>query len=222
MEDKIQNNKNNYTFLSTDIKTVMENINKFIIPENQRAIEYLWNMNILTTMTNNYDNNTSWIIIGKLSKENEEIFFEIINKNIKNGIKITHNSKGFELPIKPGTKDIFEDFLPLFNFFKFQDVQKDGYMTIEEFFLNFTDCYKLVYKQSNSLENTKIYRYKDNITSSKVKIIDYSKIVKPLEDYLANANLLEYYDAEEEKIFFNKRLYDGHMRYKNYIKQKKL
>ena len=51
--------------------------------------------------------------------------------------------------------------------------------------------------------------------TDKVRVYDETKATKSLEGYLEDAGLLDCYDAEEKKIFFNRRLYEGHMRYKN-------
>ena len=138
-----------YGWVSVPIKDVMKDPKKYIIPENLAAISYLWDMNILTEQTNNYDNEDSWIAIGMLSEENLKIFSDMYNSKEKwhdesaPGI-LNHHGWGFRVPVKPGTKDTLEDFLPLFKMLKFQDVQRDGYMTIDEFYSKYTDCYKTI------------------------------------------------------------------------------
>ena len=52
--EKTLEEKMKYHYLSEPIYIVMENIDKYVIPENIRAIEYLWDKNILTTQTNDY------------------------------------------------------------------------------------------------------------------------------------------------------------------------
>lgn len=225
-------------YTAMPIQDVMANPSKYIIPENLRSIEYLWNMNILTTQTNDYENNDSFIAIGMLSKENAEVFNEMLNdmEYRKPGCPgmLMQYGNGFIVPVKPGTKDPFEDFLPLFNKLQMQDVQRDGYLTIDEFYSRYTDCWKLIRNPYLGLEPSP-YDYKDNIQefirvhgeflrkkyprTPWIGVYDETKATKSLEEYLADAGLLDCYDAEEQKIFLNRRLYEGHMLYKNIVQK---
>ena len=230
-----------YYNVSNPIAIVMAHIEDFVIPENRRAIEYLWDMNILTTQTNDYDNENSWIAIGNLSEENLKIFYDFANNRRKipeemGRIGLLGYGNGFEVPVKPGTRDTFEDFKPLFAMFKRQDVQKDGYMTVEEFYIKFTDCHKWVDnpeyhplpepRRSDYAEARDYYRaMSDHLESlatiRKVQAFDPTKCVKDLKEYLADAKLLDCYDEEEGKIFYNRRLYEGHMRYKEMMQKER-
>lgn len=226
-----------YAYVSTAIAEVMNNIEEFIIPENRRIIEYLWDKNILTTQTNNYENDYSWISIGELSEENNEIFWNLANEMANKDERIEPKFtiyKGLSVPIIPGSKDTFDDFKPLVDMLRPQDVQKDGYMTKEEFFINYTDCWKVIdnpeYEKISEPEYedyTSILEYQkaceayiDSISKRKIKVIDESKVTKPIEEYLNEAGYSECYDEEEGKIFYNRRLYEGHMRYKEHNKIK--
>ncbi len=222
-------------YVSMPIKKVMDNPSEFIIPENIDAIEYLWNMNILTTQTNDYENDDSWIAIGMLSKENSKIFYEMRNNDIflkddAPGVLI-HHGNGFRVPVKPGSKNTLENFLPLFKMLKFQDIQRDGYMTIDEFFSNYTNCWKVIKNpyldlepKLNDFENIDDYidasfqyhsmRYPNMET---IRVFDQEKAVKSIKEYIEEAGFLECYDEEENKIFYNKRLYENHMKYKNSV-----
>lgn len=220
-----------YDYVATNIKTVMENIDEYVIPENQRIIEYLWDMNIITTHTNNYDNDFSWVAIGELSEENKKVFWERANKDSildeRLYPKFTLFS-AFSIPVKPGTKDTFDDFKSLVDLLKPQDVQKDGYMSIEEFYINCTDCWKIIdnpcygtilepqYENYSDIhEYQKAYEIYNSSLTRRIKVIDESKITRPLEEYLEEAGYSGCYDALEGKIFYTRRLYEGHMRYKN-------
>lgn len=228
-----------YIYPSMDIATVMDNIDEFIIPENQRAVKYLWSKNILTEQNNNYDNKDSWINIGKLSAENAKIFWELANdmrfnnpSNVRIGL--VGKGKGLRVPIVPGKgNDTFEAFRPLIDIFGMQDVQKDGYMTVDEFLIGYIDCYRIIrnpeynplvnpryLKITDPIEFAKAYSaYADSATVLKyLKVVDTDKMVKPLEEYLKDFGLLEFYDEEEGKIFYNRQLYEGHMRYKKEAK----
>ena len=226
-----------FKFGSVPINLVMANIEKYVIKENRRAIEYLWDKNILTTQTNNYDNEESWIAFGELSDENLEIVMREINTSVSYGgiprFAFNHG-KAIEIPTKPGTKDTFEDFKYLIDKLEDQDVQKDGYMTIDEFYIDCMGFYKLtnnpfyhplIEPKRKDYSTEEMYRKALNfylnepVLLRKIKVVDESKIARPLEEYLKEKGL--YYDSDEKKIFYNKRLYDGHMRYKQKHKSKK-
>ena len=227
-----------YSYVSTAIQYVMANIDEYVIPENRKIIEYLWDMNILTTHTNNYENDFSWVALGELSEENHEIFWSLANKmgtlDERKEPKFSNN-QAISVPVVPGSKDTFEDFKPLVDLLKFQDVQKDGYMTIEEFLINYTDCYSIIdnpdyenlkepfFEDFNDIKEYKkaVDEYFKRTSLKRIKVVDQSKMTKTIEEYLEEAGLLDFYDKEENKVFYNKRLYDGHMRYKEeYSKSK--
>ena len=63
-----------YQYSIIDMRTVMNNPDEYIIPENLEACKLLWSKNIFTKMCNNYDNDYSWITINTFSHENQEIF----------------------------------------------------------------------------------------------------------------------------------------------------
>lgn len=218
------NDFSHYVAVPTDI--VMNNPSEYIIPENLKIIEYLWDMNILTVMTNDYMDNDSWIVVGILSKENEKLFNEMRNDLDNFFVDV---AGFFRVPVKPGTCDTFDDFLPLFSQFQMQDVQRDGFMTIDEFYAKYTDCWKIIDNpylkldlQLDNCESVSSYcAFCSNYERMKypktlvIKAFDESKAVKSIEEYLDDVGLLDCYDSEEGKIFLNKRLYEGHMRYKN-------
>ena len=222
-------------YVSMPIEQVMADPDEFIIPENRRAIEYLWDMNIITQQTNDYENEDSWIALGMLSKENDKIITKMRNDMQfsdpqKPGI-LLHHGLGFRVPVKPGTKDTFDDFKPLFELLSMQDVERDGYMTLDEFYSRYTDCWKQIRNPYLELE-PKIENYEDPrewLEASHdyyrkkypqtpfVRVYDETKATKSLEEYLEAAEFLDCYDPEEQKVFLNRRLYEGHMRYKEYM-----
>ena len=229
-----------YYNVSNPIAKVMEHIENFVIPENRRAIEYLWSMNILTTQTNDYDNKNSWIAIGNLSPENTKIFYDFANRRRiipeeEGFIGLLGYGNGFSVPIKPGDKDPFDEFKKLFDFFHYQDVQKDGYMTVDEFYIKFTDCYRWVDNPERNVPMPRKKDYEDERDYyraygkyldaqglvAKIKVFDITKCVKDLRDYLEEAGLADCYDEEEGKIFYCRRLYEGHMRYKEMMQKGK-
>lgn len=217
---------------SLPIEVVMENPGLYIIPENISAIEYLWNMNILTRQTNDYENDDSWISLGMLSKENEEIFSRLRNDpnylDQHNAGVLLEYGYGFRVPVKPGTKDPLDEFLPLFSELKMQDVQRDGYMTLDEFYAKYTPCFKVIDNPYLALEPnidncSSVDEYREKLNDYKrmrypdtptIRVFDETKATKSLQEYLADVGLAGCYDPLEGKIFLNRRLYEGHMRYK--------
>ena len=223
------------------IQDVMDDPTRYIIPQNLNAIQFLSYLNILTEQTNDYENDDSWIAIGMLDKENEKQLSKMINNPeyfdlTKPGVLLHHGGHGLRVPIKPGDKDTGEEFLKLFKMFKMQDIQKTGYMTLDEFFANYTNCWKIVKNPYLSME-PKIGEYEDVMEyvdalneyhrkgypiTPKVKVLDRTKLTKSIPEYIEEAGFLDCYDAEEGKIFLSKKLYEGHMRYKQFYPPMKL
>ena len=118
-----------YQYSAVDMKTVMSNPEEYIIPENLEACRLLWSKNIFTKMNNNYDNDYSWITINTLSPENQELFNSLSLTDRRVGL--TYGGFGFKIPIVPGPgNDTFAAFKELIDLFHMQDVQTDGYMTV--------------------------------------------------------------------------------------------
>ena len=225
-----------YLYVAMPIEEVMANIDEYIIPENKEIIEYLWDMNILTTQTNNYENEFSWIQLGELSEENEKIFWKLVNEMMdldeRTASKFT-TYRGISVPIVPGTRGTFDDFKLLVDHFKPQDVQKDGYMTEDEFFIKMgfsmvidnPEYGKVPEPEYEDYNDVKKYqeackKYNDSLIR-RITVVDRTKITKPIEEYLEERGYSGCYDKEEGKIFYNKRLYEGHMRFKNKEQAKK-
>lgn len=222
-----------YFYTAMPIEEVMAEPEKYIIKENRRAIEYLWNLNILTTQTNDYVNDDSWITFGVLSEENQRVL-DMIQK--LNDIPIDESKPsillkygpGIRIPMKSTKGDTFEAFKELLQHFKPQDVQRDGYWTIDQFYSEFTGCVKMIdnpYKQKEE-EIEQIENIEDHIKAlekfkrehglnqpSKIPVYDPTKATKSLEEYLAELNLLDCYDVKEGRIYKNRRLYNGHKIY---------
>ena len=63
-------------------------------------------------------------------------------------------------------------------------------------------------------------KYNDSLIR-RITVVDRTKITKPIEEYLEENDYSGCYDKEEGKIFYNQRLYEGHMRFKNKEQPKK-
>lgn len=217
-----------YQYSVVDMKAVFDEIDEFIIPENQKACQLLWSKNIFTKMCNNYDNVDSWITINLLSSENQELFDALAKVDERFGK--TWGGIGFRVPIQPGVgNDTYEAFKELIDLFPMQDVQKDGYMTVEEFLMGYTNCYRVVPnpeyqpltkpKQEDYSDMVLYSRafsaYADSVSKpSEIREFDPSKMTKSVEEYVSASKFAGFYDAEEEKVFYNEMYYKAHLKYK--------
>ena len=225
-----------YQYSIVDMKTVMSNPEEFIIPENLEACKLLWSKNIFTKMCNNYDNEYSWITINQFSPENQALFEEFAIGDKRFGL--TWGGIGFKVPIVPGPgNDAFLAFKELIELFPIQDVQKDGCMTVEEFMIYYTDCYRMEYtpeyKELTSkmmspdgdvlLYNREFEQYMNyNGVRRRVRVFDPTKMTKPLEYYIAESIFADYYDPDNGMIYYNDMYYNAHMRYKEHQKKHSL
>lgn len=214
----------------TGIDTVMDNPRKYIIEENLRTIEYLWSHNILTKQTNDYDNTFSFVALGKLSQENEEIYMDMSNdeegyNNRRNNGTTNSYGKSIKVLVVPGTKDPFEDFLPIMKKFKPQDVQADGYISLDNFYANKeSHCCKWIKNvyleheptghSEEELRASMAFRNKNYPNSENIIVYDETKAKMSHIEYLKKHGLDGLYDPDLGRIYYNKRLYDQHMEYK--------
>lgn len=217
-----------YQYSVVDMKLVMSNPEEFIIPENLEACKLLWSKNIFTKMTNNYDNDFSWITISQFSPENQALFESLCLGDKRFGL--TWGGIGFKIPIVPGPgNDTYEAFKELIELFPVQDVQKDGCMTTEEFMMYYTDCYRMEhtpeYKELVShmmspdgdvlLYNREFEQYMNYMNiRRRVRVFDPSKMTKSLEEYIAESMFADWYDPDNGMIYYNEMYYNAHMKYK--------
>ena len=218
-----------YEYSAVSMQDVASDIDEFIIPENQKACLLLWSKNIFTIMCNNYENDESWITISELDEHNQSVFDEISKKDPRLGS--TWGGRGFRIPIVPGKgKDTFKGFKPLIELFSMQDVQREGYLTIEEFMAYYTECYKEIPNPDYvEVEMPDPDKYEDTIQYIKaldrfnelafrpqtIKIFDDSKMIKSFEEYVNESELKGLYDSDNGRVYKNKFYYDAHMKYKS-------
>lgn len=178
-----------YGYGKVDMLEVMNNIEEYIIPENREACKLLWNKNIFTIMCNNYDNEESWITLNKLSYENQKIFDEF--SKIDNRFGYTFGGIGLIIPVKPCKGvDTYDYFKKLIDSFKYQDVQSDGCMTLEEFMIYYTDCYDVIDDK---------------------RVFNKDKMVKTYEEYVRDSEFDGLF--VDDKVYYNKMYYDKHLEY---------
>ena len=144
---------------------------------------------------------------------------------------------GFIVPIVPDLgNDTFDAFKELIDLFQMQDVQKDGCMTVEEFMIYYTDCFRMEYTlEYQELISTMmspdgdvlIYNKEfekfmtNNGLRRKVRVFDPTKMTKTIEEYIADSVFAEYYDPDNGMIYYNDMYYQAHMKYKNQEEKKK-
>lgn len=217
-----------YQYSVVDMKLVMSNPEEFIIPENLEACKLLWSKNIFTKMTNNYDNDYSWITIQEFSPENHELFQSLCSVDKRFGL--TWGGIGFKIPIVPGEgNDTFEAFKELIDLFPVQDVQKDGCMTAEDFLIYYAGCYRMDYTPEYLeltakmmspdgdvlLYNREFEQYMSmNGIRRRIRVFDPSRMKKSLEEYIADSVFAGLYDPDNGMIYYNEMYYNAHMRYK--------
>ncbi len=225
-----------YQYSRVDMVLVMSNPEEFIIPENLEACKLLWSKNIFTVMTNNYDNDFSWITISDLSPENQRIFQEM--SLVDNRFGLTWGGMGFRIPIVPSKgNDTFLAFKEVINMLQVQDVQKDGCMSAETFMTYYTNCFKMEYTpeykmliQDRMSEDGDVLLYDREFehymnymnVRRRVRTFDPSLMVKPLEDYIASSRFAGLYDPDNGMVYYNEMYYNAHMEYKKQVKVPKL
>ena len=220
--------ENAYQYSKVDMQFVVDNIDEYIIPENQEACKLLWSKNIFTIMCNNYENEESWITIGGLDESNQKLFDEMALKDSRFGN--TWGGRGIKVPIVPVPgADAFSAFKPLIEMFAMQDVQKEGYMTKEEFLTYRCDCFKMIPnpdyieiqqpvmgEDEEPLEFMKRwdeYMYHTMIPRE-VRTFDESKMTKTFDEYLQESEFADFYDEDNERIYYNDFYYQAHVKYK--------
>ena len=231
-----------YKYSVIDIEYVMRDIDEYIIPENQAACKLLWSKNIFTIMSNNYENehgdcDFSWIALGDLSEENQELFDRLVAEKDPR-VAIFRTKKIIKLPTEPRKGvDTFEAFKKIIDMFSYQDVQKQGYMTIEEFMIRYTDCRKTeinpehlkAIKPNFADYNGDVEAYarafddyvRYESMPSEIVSFDETKMTKSYQEYVDETMFAGLFDPDLNRVYLNKMYYDAHMKYKREFGQQK-
>lgn len=197
-QPKTANTKYQYT--SIDVEIVMQNPEEYIIPELLSACKKLWSLNIFTTMCSNRDDNGhSYIWTSYLSAENQLIFDELKKEYPEFVGKQNSVCKIDFLTDNLSKTEIEELFNNIIRRFKPQDIQKDFYITKEQFLID-CGCYKEIANPN-----------KEDGQPKTIKVFDESRVTKPIDEYLKEKKVITY-DPETERIykseFFLKRHLD--------------
>lgn len=187
--------KYNYTYVP--LEYVINEPDEYIIPECIEACKAFWDKNIETFMVSNYDDNTLYVLIMNISKENEDIVKNMMEEDSRYfydayrdtyGIRVNGMSKG----------DSFE-LLTLVDVFKMQDTTR--YQSEEE--------YLCEYKK----------------TGGEMYIDDEGRILTKENPLLKDATITEalsatncnnLYIKEEGRIYENELFLSWHLKYLKY------
>lgn len=213
-----------YQYSYVDMEEVIKNPDEYIIPELQASCKKLWSMNIFTFMcSNRNDGGHSYILLEKLSDENQTIFDELRKKYPKNFI-FSQYRKCFGIDFETenlSVKEISKKFEKAISCFKEQDIQKPFYITKEQFLLD-CGCYREV-PNPKFVENPgpmpmgtdlkALDEWFEKINQPKtLKIFDETKVVKPIEEYLKEKHITTY-DPKTQRIYQSEFFLNKHQDY---------
>lgn len=242
-------------YFDTDTMPIAEIMNhpeQHIIQSNLPIIKQLWKLNILARQDGDSRVPHTFITLGILSKENERILREFKENN-----KVTDETKPFvtadntiKMPLGYNITDNTEDvnqILKLINELEPQDIQRDGYITIDQFHSKYTNLVKKARNEHKfsepRLEDYNLdteegrRKYLDDEAEFKrehstnepeyIQVFDKDKATKTADEYLKDYKPLQdqpytfydCYDPENERIYLSRKLYENHMEYKNSVKK---
>ena len=213
-----------YHYSYVGMEEVMRNPDEYIIPELQTACKKLWSMNIFTFMcSDRNDGGHSYILLEKLSDENQAIFDEIRKEHPKNFIFSQYrNCYGIDFNTENlSEQEISEKFEKAISCFKQQDIQKPFYITREQFLLD-CGCYsevpnpKFVEDPGPMPIGTDLKALDEwfaKVDQPKMlKVFDETKVVKPIEEYLKEKNITTY-DPKTQRIYQSEFFLKRHLDY---------
>lgn len=127
---KKKNNQDiKYQYSYVDMKEVIKNPDEYIIPECQKACQALWNKNIETFMVSNYDDNYLYVLVTKLSQQNEDMIEQLMRTDQHYFYSSYRETYGIRVN---GTNDeAGEELAALTEPFKIQDTFR--FQTIEDY-----------------------------------------------------------------------------------------
>jgi hypothetical protein len=114
---------------------VVNDIEEYVIPECQEACKLLWSKNIETFMSSNYDDQDLYILLSKLSNENQKIFDEM-SKNDKRYFFDEYRHY-YGIGVNGTGEESVNDLNSLTEAFSIQDVEERRYKTADDFLKDF-------------------------------------------------------------------------------------
>ena len=207
-----------YQHSYVNMEKVVNNPEEYIIPELQAACKKLWSINIFTFMcSNREDGGHSYILLEKLSAENQAIFEKLRKEHPKNFI-FNEFRRRFGIDFKTENmteKEIAEIFDNAISYFKPQDIQIPFYETREQFLFN-CGCYseipnpKYVEDPGPMPGNLKALDEWFAKQQKTLKVFDENKVTKPMGEYLKEKAITTY-DPETQRIYQSEYFFQKHL-----------
>lgn len=124
-----------YQYTSVDMESVVDNIEEYVIPECQQACRSLWSKNIETFMASDHQDQSLYVLITKLSNENQKIFDELSNNDKRYFFSDFRHCYGIRV------KGVDEESANILNglteVFSIQDVESRRHQTADDYLENF-------------------------------------------------------------------------------------
>ncbi len=221
----------NYTYVS--MPEVERNIDEYIIPELQEACKTLWSKNVFTFMcSNRNDGGAAYIILEKLSPENQAIFEKLKKKSPANYLFDTYrNANRIQIPCVTDMsyEEISKEFLKLISPLKPQEVQSRFYISKEDYLIS-QGCYDEVpnpdYDENPGpmpttadLKILDAWFAKCN-TPATLKVFNPNKMTKSFEGYVLDNGDLDRTDLKSGKVYENAYFLDKQKKYEKNLKRK--
>ena len=225
---KEDNSKSNYNYTNVPIHYVVQNVDEYIIPENQSACRELWSKNIFTFMSSNReDGNYKYIQLGALSEENLEIMKKLVEACPEN-YSFSAFRQTYQIELTTDSKEKASEVLKtLTKPFVMQDVL-EGFLSKEEFLMRNFHIYNTVPVDGPEYPSMDVY---EDITSylaaldewaatpKTEQVFDETQMKKTFEEYLAEADATDLYDSERGIVYIDKFYKDAHEKYLTYLKE---
>lgn len=226
-EDK---SKNNFMYTAVPTHIVAENIDEYIIPECQEACRALWDKNLFTFMCSNRDEgDRKYILLGQLSKENEEIFKQLMESDPEHYF-FSEYRETYGIGAYGSKVETAEILINLTEPFQMQDIL-EGYRSVNAFLRDECGICKLEVAEEvpsepdpENYEDIEQYlkeltRYAHDLDTSGVRIVfDETQMTKSAEEYLQEQGVMHLYDPERQIVYDDKFYRDAHLRYVEYMK----
>lgn len=211
-----------YHYSHIDVSYVADNIDEYIIPECQQACRLLWDKNIFTSLCTNYDNDYTAIAFAELSVQNQTIFYELSQSDSR----FTRWRGCSAISVEAVGPDVAPILNGLTEPFRMQDVMSSGFYTIQEFLVE-RGCYNIIDnpayvrydtpKDPEDLQSMIKHMEDYNDNTPYVYVFDETKVSKPIEEYLKEVGLIDFYIPFEGKIYKNEFYFNAHKKYLSYI-----
>lgn len=200
------NSKNNFDYPGLSIDKIVANSDEYIVPECIEACKKFWEKNIFTESCSNRDetkdkdgNIRKYIMVSNLSRENEEIFNNLV-KSKPNNYQILKISDKKHYVIVILSKDNIQDrekesqkLLGLVSPFKMQDCL-EGFISIKDYYL----------------KNIMNYSYiSNNISIS----ISEAELIAAVKKHLSASGKLDLLDIDRGVIYISEFYKKAHQKY---------